>query len=672
MGCEDFPSWLGEDTVSEPGMTPEGELHQPAVCTKTWFHTGACLDRTTLLNAYAGEYYRGDAEAPHLPATVLPTPNGQPLNPQEEREAWRALKGSLLRQEIYGLDESPRNQHPYKVSEYRYGVQQVQPLDANAHAVYYPFEQESLDIGYERDPQDPRVGHKLSLTLDDYGNVLQSAGVAYPRRPPPAGPDTRLPEQEQTLIQIADNRIINQDAASGPYRLGNPVQSQSYELTGVGLPTGGLYTIDDLVQAYAGAAEIPFETSPAPGVLQRRLLARTRTLYFKDDRTGPLPMGDPGSMALPCESYKLVFTPGLLPDVFGTRVSETMLRDECRYIAAQDYKALGLFPGSDADGTWWLPTGQPRYPANANLHFYLASGFRNPFGSTATVTYDFYDLLVRSTTDALGNVVEAVNEYRVLQPVQITDPNGNRSAARFDGLGMVVATAILGKEGAGEGDTLEDPTTRTEYDLFQWQNHGRPNVVHTLARLVHGAANPGWQEFYSYSDGFGRELMTKFQAAPGPAPARDNTGALKKDGAGHLVLEDTPGRWVGSGRTVFNNKGRPVKQYEPFYSSTSAYEDEADLVDWGVTPVLHYDPPGRLIRTDYPNGSFSVVEMSVWEQKNWDVNDTVLASQWHNLRQGPSRHRPRAFRGYDDAATCQHSRGHAAGRAWADRADPAR
>jgi hypothetical protein len=27
-------------------------------------------------------------------------------------------------------------------------------------------------------------------------------------------------------------------------------------------------------------------------------------------------------------------------------------------------------------------------------------------------------------------------------------------------------------------------------------------------------------------------------------------------------------RWVGTGATIYNNKGKPVKQYEPFFSPT--------------------------------------------------------------------------------------------------------
>jgi hypothetical protein len=51
-------------------------------------------------------------------------------------------------------------------------------------------------------------------------------------------------------------------------------------------------------------------------------------------------------------------------------------------------------------------------------------------------------------------------DYRVLQPKMVTDPNGNRTEARFDALGMLAGTAARGKAtGAVEGDPLDDFTT---------------------------------------------------------------------------------------------------------------------------------------------------------------------------------------------------------------------
>ncbi|MFO0761899.1 MAG: hypothetical protein U0359_36000 [Byssovorax sp.] len=66
----------------------------------------------------------------------------------------------------------------------------------------------------------------------------------------------------------------------------------------------------------------------------------------------------------------------------------------------------------------------------------------------------------------------------------------------------------------------------------------------------------------------GREVMRKVQAEPGDAPARDEDRHLVHDGDGAIVMVVTDPRWVGTGRTVVDNKGNPVKQYEPFFSDT--------------------------------------------------------------------------------------------------------
>jgi hypothetical protein len=45
------------------------------------------------------------------------------------------------------------------------------------------------------------------------------------------------------------------------------------------------------------------------------------------------------------------------------------------------------------------------------------------------------------------------------------------------------------------------------------------------------------------------------------------------------------------------------------------------LVHWGVTTIFRYDPLGRLIRTDLPNGTFSRIEFTPWQETSWDEND---------------------------------------------------
>ncbi|MGK3997608.1 hypothetical protein [Sorangium sp. So ce1024] len=203
---------------------------------------------------------------------------------------------------------------------------------------------------------------------------------------------------------------------------------------------------------------------------------------------------------------------------------------------------------------------------------------------------------------------------------------------------MVVRSAVMGKAGANEGDTLDNPTSRIEYDILRWQTQQKPAFVHTFAREVHYTTSPStpFRETFAYSDGFGRVVMQKVQAEPGDAPLRDGQGVLVRDGNGELVLGPVAARWVGTGRTVFNNKGNPVKQFEPFFSSTADYEDEADLVEWGVTPVLHYDPLDRVVRTEFPDGTESRVEFDAWLTRTFDQNDAVIGTPWLAERQSGS------------------------------------
>jgi RHS repeat-associated protein len=614
---ESFSRYSGRGLFTEQPRVEGEEFHLPPVVTKTWFHNGAWFDQERISTQYASEYFSGDPQAVTLPDTILPGL----ATAEDEREACRALKGSILRQEVYAEDGSANAGVPYSVSERNYALNQCQPREQNRHSVFFAYPLETIDYHYERNVTDPRIGHTTTLEVDDFGNVLKSVATAYPRR-------TALhPEQSITPITFTESRFINEpnDQPGDPdwRRIGLAFETLTSEITGV-TPVADVFTRTEINNAIASAAEMPYEETTGSGT-QRRLIERVRSLFWKDDLSGAAPLGQIESRALPFEGYKQAFTPGLIAQVFGSRVDDALLSDEGKYV--------------QFDGVWWIPSGQTLFetqPVNSDRDpFYLPIAFKDPFDNITRTTYDSYSLLVTGTTDALGNQITAENDYRVLQPALTTDPNGNRAAVAFDELGMVVATAVMGKTNAGEGDTLADPTTKLEYDLFNWINHGRPSFVHTFAREQHGPANPRWQESYSYSDGSGREVLKKVQAEPGFAPQRDSSGGLVRDALGHFVLSDTAPvvRWVGTGRTVLDNKGNPIKKYEPFFDSSPAFNDEHELVEWGVTPILRYDPLGRLIRTDNPNGTLSRVEFDPWQQLTFDENDTVLASQWYADRQ---------------------------------------
>jgi RHS repeat-associated protein len=611
---ESIGGGLGKGLFSDVPGEVDGDLLLPPVRTRTWFHTGAWLERERLEHALAREYYQGDLEAPRLVQPRLP----MRLSIAEEREAARALRGHTLRQEIYAEDGTPESIHPYSVTESTYEVRLVQREsprvrgEGHAHAVFLTHPREGLTLHYERKPHDPRMQHTLVLEVDDFGNVVQSAAVAYPRRRP------LHPEQGRLWATLADAAFVNHAGEEGWYRVGVPVRSTTSELTG--LPSGQLFTVEALRDLVMKAREIPFDASPT-GQLERRVITSKRCLYYRDDLSGPLPLGHVDSRALPHQTLAQALTPGLLARVYGDSVDATLLASEARYVKE--------------DGVWWAPSGRLVYAPEA---FYQPVAAVDPFGERYHVRYDAAALLTIETEDPLGNRIRAENDYRVLAPRLVIDPNLNRTAVAFDVLGMPVRIARMGKEGAAEGDTLADPTIRIEYDLLRYvKTRGRqPVFVRTLLREQHGLENQRWQESYAFTDGSGREVMRKIQAAPGEAPARASDGRLLRDELGALRMRFEARRWIGTGRTVVDNKGNPVKQYEPFFSDTFEYETERELVEWGVTPILRYDPLGRVLRTDLPDGNFRKVLFGAWQQITSDENDTVLGSRWFRERGAPN------------------------------------
>ena len=163
------------------------------------------------------------------------------------------------------------------------------------------------------------------------------------------------------------------------------------------------------------------------------------------------------------------------------------------------------------------------------------------------------------TRDALGNrVTVEANDYRVLQPRLISDPNRNQTEVVFDTLGLVAGTAIMGKPlpAPVEGDSLagfaadltqaqldrfhdaadphtvahallQNATSRIVYDIDRFRRSQQTNPLDptkwlapysaTLARETH-ASDPlppqglKIQISFSFSDGLGREIQKKVQA----------------------------------------------------------------------------------------------------------------------------------------------------------------
>jgi RHS repeat-associated protein len=645
-------------------------FHLPPVLTKRWFHVGVYFDDNLasadgspydaedMMRAYRAEFWRGDAAA--FPAEDHLVEKGD-----APHEAYRALRGALLRTEVFSLEGGEKEAQPFTVTTRRHQVKVLQPRLGASHAVLLPVSKEEVTYHYERDATDPRIAQRLVLAFDDFGNVTESVDVAYPRRRPSVpfvdadgsaimGDDGKpiapYAEQRAAKATYSRRRFINKIDVREAYFVGVVCETRDFEVHGLdwqwptadALPTSPIRPYCDEDFAPIRDDEfVPYEDTPSAVGPCKRIVDWTRA-YFRTDhdplaldpvqeRVHRLPFGEIEALGLPYESYRAAFTTGWLESTFESGVVTSELLRAGGYCAEPDVP--------DVPDVWWIPSGHQSFdPAS----FFLAGSAQDVFGNIATTEVDRYALLPVRMVDAVGNVTTARNDYRVLQPSEVTDPNGNSTEVAFDTLGLVVATAVKGKHGEGDrldgfaadltpdlvrdffAAPLDSPqlllagaTTRIVHDLHRFARDGRPVCVATLAREVH-VADAGQtpatardlQQRFVFSDGFGREVQVKVLS---------DLAEVAAQGA----------QWVASGTTVLNNKGKPVQRFEPFFSSSHEFGLEVH----GVSTTVFYDPLGRVVCTISPAPRaaqdqrcymYEKVQFTPWQQDSWDSNDTVL------------------------------------------------
>ncbi len=682
---EHFEHWQKGDASN----IVDKELHQEPVVSKSWHHTGAFISREKILNQFAHEYWyeemarQGFSVTHHevsLPdARLIPSPCLtqsiiDQLSAGEWREALRACKGMGLRSETFAKDASnygdtteakQKELTPYTVATHNCLIELLQPKGKNKFAVFAVKESEAITYSYERNTEDPRLAHTLNIKLDEYGNVLESASVVYPRLTPDISlpPETQT-EQSKTVIIYNQNQFTNDVIGNDVYRLRLTSEVKTYELKGIS-KTGTLYTPQDFNSTLGSAQEIPYhqvENVPTSGNPQKRLIEHARTNYRRNDLTGALPVHKLESLALPFESYQLSYTPELLYDIYSSKIDSSMM-DE------------GKFTHIEGDNNWWIRSGitqfidSPETVIDAQNRFYAPISYTDSYGAITKVKYyGNYFLFIQETEDALGNKskVDKFN-FRTFSPQRMKDVNGNLSEAIADELGLIKAMAVFGKGNEADDllglneftagseinqinnffnafdsgqltaigkDLLQHASARFVYDFDIYRNTGEPVSIASIVREEHFKKNINSpvQLSFEYSNGLGKVVLKKVQAEPGPA----KKVVVNNDNTYTVTDEDTSGanqlRWIGNGKTILNNKGNAVKQYEPYFSTTHRYEDFKELVETGVTPVMYYDAAGRLIKTQMPDGTFSKVIFDSWKQAVYDANDTVLESTWYHNR----------------------------------------
>lgn len=329
LDTETFEAFSGKGLFTETPNIVDEEFHLPPVRSVSWFHTGAYLEGTSLEKYFKIEEYYQDPKANFLDDTILPSG----LSASETREAARALKGAALRQEVYAVDGTPLAKDPYSVSETSYELTVLQPRGKNKYAVFVPYQCEALSFHYERNNEDPRINHAITLEVDAYGTVIKSAAIAYPRREQLVGVDV-FDEQKVAYGTYSEVDVVYLDSSDLFYRLAVPIESRTYELTQLNNRLDALSVIveegiekdkkfsKDILKKILGiggeqdatlqSIKIAYDIDPKTLIpieqSRLRLVEHSKQSYLKDDLSACLPIGQVESLVLPCQSYTLAFT----------------------------------------------------------------------------------------------------------------------------------------------------------------------------------------------------------------------------------------------------------------------------------------------------------------------------------------------------------------------------
>jgi RHS repeat-associated protein len=657
---EVFDEYHGSDI--HPGVPFEPvqpAAFSPPTESRTWFHQGPVGDEFGDWQEldFSAEFWPGDAQVLTRPPEMVVLLKKLPR--RARRDALRTLRGTVLRTELYARDGTIRQNRPYTVTESLSGVREEEPpsLDqSNRARIFFPHEIAQRTTQWERGegPTTPMTQFAFTGDYDVYGQARSQIGIAVPR-----GRDFRasLPANSPPVEPYLSTYTVTtyaQPAGGGRYIVDRVARSTIYEIRDHGKPS--VFMLRDLIATQ----------SPPPSVI-----GQTRNFYDGLAFTG-LAFGQIGDYGALTRTESLVLTETILQDAYRSGDTVTSPPEEPAYFARsgpppwtgdypQEFRDLlppmagyifyaGGPDPADARGFFVATSKQYDFQSNAAAP---ARGLivtqRDPLGRDTVITYDSFDLLLLQITDPAGLKTSAIYDYRVLQPSEVADPNGNRTRVAFSPLGIVNASWVKGAK-PGEGD-LQRPGAKLTYDFFAFTKQGQPIFVRTLRQIHHDGETDVPQperdatiESVEYSDGFGRLLQTRAQAEDvifGDAAFGDaGLSADQSTPAGAAVGQSlAPGaapNVMVSGWQVYDNKGRVVEKYEPFFSTGWDFAPPTDA-QRGQKATMFYDPRGQLVRTVNPDNSEQRVihgvpadlaapdafEPTPWEAYTYDVNDNA-------------------------------------------------
>lgn len=616
--------YLGRRVASDQALLKQlfaQRSFTPPVLTRTWFHQGPVLpddDGRWRDLDYSSEYWSGD------PDLLGDIPLAAPAL-RQQRDAQRSLRGSVLRSEVYALDGSPLQDRPYTVSENAYDVREEIPLAPGLRKqIFFPIGVAQRTTQWERG-NDPLTQISVTSGFDDVGQPERQLAIACPR-----GWRSLDDLPAEGYLATLSRTWHASGAPADRYMRDRVARTRNYEL----LRTGGK-TVRTLLAADEGSPDL-------------RVFAESLT-YYDGDANGAFhgyPLGRLGPYGVAVRSEALVFTASELAAAYGSTpppylAPGSSLQPSADYpaafTAALPTTAGYLFKPASATNTegWFTVATSKRYdfhddPQTARG---LLRAQRDPLGHEASIVkYDSFDLLPTRIRNAAGHETSASYNLRTLQPDEVTDANGNVTRLKYSPTGLVTDTWAVGKAGAPNTDSANagdrvvagvhvDYALRACFDSSLVDpNIPKPVYARAIRRVFHDSDPDDTGETIEareYSDGFGRLLQTRtqgeavrfgdphFGGGNAVLPADQDSPSSGLVAGVENTSTDAPNVIV-SGWQVYDEKGRVVEKFEPFFDVGWGYAKPGDAQQ-GRSVKMFYDPRGQLVRTVNPDASEQLV-----------------------------------------------------------------
>ncbi|WP_299926908.1 SpvB/TcaC N-terminal domain-containing protein [uncultured Nocardioides sp.] len=667
---KDSEQFLASASGANEGEPWSWLTQSPPTVARTWFHTGLMGGKAKpRLATFRSEQWAGD---PNFLDALIATRADVPT-----ADTARAHRGKLARSELWEAKQLDRaGGVPITVVERSY---RPQTIGGSCHARFAAERKTEWEQG-----DDPRTQITLAEDYDSFGQARKWTTIGCPH-------GWRRPDDESHRSYIIGQRILRY---AQPRRTGARIRDR--------IATETTWKLEASISASLRSI------LTTPGMTIRTLVGETLN-YYDCDTSAPhgaearehLPLGEVGRYGAITMVEDLALTDEIISMAYelrpGTNLVPPYLLENGPW--GKSYPDSFRVATPAQGGYRYQPASEQstgRYYRRTERHLYdfhrtdgpsqgLVQATADALGHTTRFEYDRFGVFLKRIIDPLGLESHATYDYTSGQPLELIDPNGNRTLFTYTPLGLVSSIAACGRVDENTGDPADDPGTTFEYGLepfhsehfgmhvcadlelgkvpseiarlVEWSHpqasapvidersagtawlidcgstilevkrHGDSVLVRSSPLYVHTTRRTEHRRPTSVTGGNTRtEQVREYSDGFGRiCQVRRSAGVSRwhsGDGEEIFALGHDDERVVVSDVKRYDSKGQVVEVFEPFFAAGWQFDPTTEDV---ASVKQLYDCAGRLTRTINPDGSYKWLALG---HPGQDANLPASPSPW--------------------------------------------